>query len=130
LAQYGPRAREALLRHQSAEHVGDLVLISVVDPGTDEVAAFEELVGCHGGLGGWQTDAVLVHPAQWRLDTDELVGPEAVHRQLVRWRDELGLGPQRDGAGPDGGQSDGALGSATSGTETVERPLGGLPVGG
>lgn len=93
LAPYGSRARADLLRHQGSEHIGDLVLISVVDPDTDEIAAFEELVGCHGGLGGWQTEAMLIHPAGWRLDGDELVGPEAVHRHLVRWRDELGLGP-------------------------------------
>jgi hypothetical protein len=93
LAAYGPRTRDDLLRHQAAAHVGDLVLISLVDPDTDEVAAFEELVGCHGGAGGWQTEAMLVHPVTWRLDTDELIGPEAVHRQLVRWRDDIGLGP-------------------------------------
>jgi hypothetical protein len=73
------------------DHVGDLVLISVADPVTDEVAAFEELVGSHGGLGGWQTDAVLVHPASWPRDTDEMVGPEAVHRQLLSWLRRLGL---------------------------------------
>ena len=65
LLPYGPYARRDLLRHQESAHVGDLVLISAVDPVTDEVAAFEELVGSHGGLGGWQTDAVLVHPARW-----------------------------------------------------------------
>jgi hypothetical protein len=98
LAAYGPRARGDLLRHQAAAHVGDLVLISLVDPDTDEVAAFEELVGCHGGAGGWQTEAMLIHPVTWRLDADELIGPEVVHRQLVRWRDDLGLGPPADPA--------------------------------
>lgn len=92
LAPYGPHARADLLRHQAAEHVGDLVLISVMDPDTDEVAAFEELVGCHGGLGGWQTEAMLVHPAGWPVDGGALVGPEAVHRLLAGWRDSLGLG--------------------------------------
>ncbi len=91
LLPYGPRAREDLLRHQSSPHVGDLVLISVVDPSTDEVAAFEELVGCHGGLGGWQTDAVLLHPAAWAVDAAPLVGPDAVHEHLVRWSERLGL---------------------------------------
>ncbi len=41
---------------------GDLWLISTVYPdGT--VAALEELVGSHGGVGGEQTDAFLFHPA-------------------------------------------------------------------
>ncbi|GIE81089.1 membrane protein [Actinoplanes philippinensis] len=90
LTPYGPHARADLLRHQSAAHVGDLVVISAVDPATQEVSAFEELVGSHGGLGGWQTDAMLVHPASWTVSHD-LDGPDAVHRQLVDWLVMLGL---------------------------------------
>jgi hypothetical protein len=91
LLPYGPRAAADLLRHQQTEHVGDIVLISAVDPITEEVAAFEELVGSHGGLGGWQTDAMLVHPVGWPIQADELDGPDAVHRQLVAWLRMLGL---------------------------------------
>ena len=41
---------------------GDLIIISTVYPdGT--VAALEELIGNHGGLGGEQTDSFLLHPA-------------------------------------------------------------------
>lgn len=90
LLPYGPHACADLLRHQSAAHVGDLVVISSVDPETQEVAAFEELVGSHGGLGGWQTDAMLVHPASWPVAAD-LNGPDAVHRQLLDWLVMLGL---------------------------------------
>ncbi|MBG0565133.1 alkaline phosphatase family protein [Actinoplanes aureus] len=90
LLPYGPRARRDLLRHQSSAHIGDLVVISSMGPATQEVAAFEELVGSHGGLGGWQTEAVLVHPAGWPVD-DDLDGPDAVHRQLLRWLTMLGL---------------------------------------
>jgi hypothetical protein len=90
LLPYGRQARTDLLRHQDAAHIGDLVVISSVDPETQEVAAFEELVGSHGGLGGWQTDAMLVHPAAWTVAGD-LDGPDAVHRQLVDWLEMLGL---------------------------------------
>ena len=44
---------------------GDLVAISLLDPDTDEVAAFEELIGSHGGLGGPQTHPFIMHPAEW-----------------------------------------------------------------
>jgi hypothetical protein len=91
LLPYGPHARADLLRHQESAHVGDLVLISCVDPVTEEVAAFEELVGSHGGLGGWQTDAMLVHPARWPIVRPELNGADAVHHQLVDWLEMLGL---------------------------------------
>jgi hypothetical protein len=75
------------------EHCGDLVAISLLDAETDEVAAFEELIGSHGGMGGAQTEAFILHPAEWTLD-EPLVGAEAVHRQLRRWLDGLGLGPR------------------------------------
>jgi hypothetical protein len=94
LLPYGPHARHDLLRHQESAHVGDLVLISSVDPVTDEVAAFEELVGSHGGLGGWQTEAVLVHPARWPITQPDLNGPDAIHRQLIEWLAMLGLRTQ------------------------------------
>jgi hypothetical protein len=43
-------------------HAGDLMVNSTVFPdGT--VAAMEELIGNHGGLGGEQTDAFIFHPA-------------------------------------------------------------------
>ncbi len=90
LLPYGRWARRDLLRHQAMEHVGDLVVISAVEPGLEEVAAFEELIGCHGGLGGWQTQALLIHPANWPQE-GELVGPDAVHRQLLGWLRQLGL---------------------------------------
>ncbi|WP_436524383.1 alkaline phosphatase family protein [Actinoplanes sp. HUAS TT8] len=90
LLPYGREARDDLLRHQEAAHIGDLVVISAVDTETLEVAAFEELVGSHGGLGGWQTDAMLVHPAAWTV-TGDLHGPDAVHRQLIEWLTMLGL---------------------------------------
>jgi hypothetical protein len=95
LLPYGPHARGDLLRHQESEHVGDLVLISAVDPLTLEVAAFEELVGSHGGLGGWQTDAMLVHPAEWPVGDDEINGSDAIHRLLSEWLEMLGLRERR-----------------------------------
>ncbi|MEH0821699.1 phage holin family protein [Micromonospora sp. CPCC 205739] len=129
LAPYGPRARQDLLRHQAMDHVGDLVVISTVDPGLEEVAAFEELIGCHGGLGGWQTDALLIHPADWPQE-GELVGPEAVHRQLLDWLRGLGLRRPDEHAddGADGerdhlaGRASGGVAGATRAAPTTAPP--------
>jgi hypothetical protein len=63
---------------------GDLVLISTVDPDTQQVAAFEELIGSHGGLGGPQTRPMILYPADWEFDT-EIVGADAVYTQLRSW---------------------------------------------
>jgi len=59
------RARQ-LLRLAGFPHAGDLVVISTLYP-DGQVAAFEELVGCHGGLGGQQTDSFLFHPADMEV---------------------------------------------------------------
>jgi len=53
------------------------------------VAAFEELIGSHGGLGGMQTHPMLLHPSDWAID-EEIVGAPAVYRQLRRWIESTG----------------------------------------
>jgi hypothetical protein len=70
---------------------------------TYDVAAFEELIGCHGGLGGWQDRPLLIHPAAWPVE-DDLIGADAVHRQLVRWLERLGQRARgREPTRPDAG---------------------------
>ena len=47
-------------------HAGDLMVVSTVyHDGT--VAALEELIGSHGGMGGEQTDAFIFHPADMEV---------------------------------------------------------------
>jgi uncharacterized membrane protein YvlD (DUF360 family) len=84
VAQYGGRARQAFVRLDAMEHTPDIAVISLYDPVFDEVAAFEELIGSHGGLGGPQTRPLILHPAEWEID-EELVGADAVYRQIRRW---------------------------------------------
>jgi hypothetical protein len=84
VAQYGGRARQAFVRLDAMEHTPDIAVISLYDPVFDEVAAFEELIGSHGGLGGPQTKPLILHPAEWEID-EELVGADAVYRQIRRW---------------------------------------------
>ena len=64
LKMYGdPDFRAAQVRRVADfPHSGDLMVLSTVYPdGT--VAAMEELIGSHGGLGGEQTDAFMLHPS-------------------------------------------------------------------
>jgi len=93
LAAYGPRARADLARAARLPHTGDLLLVSSVTE-RGHVHAFEGQVGSHGGIGGPQNLALLLHPSSWRVDddlrepvgdADLLVGAERVHAQLVRW---------------------------------------------
>lgn len=98
LAAYGHRAAADVLGLHAREHVGDVVLLGRFDRTLGEVVAFEELVGSHGGLGGWQTDALLLHPEAWGADadsptsrTDRTLSGTDVHAALVRRLDVLGL---------------------------------------
>ncbi len=96
LALFGPDAAGDFLHVCGYPNAPDIYLNSLYDPVLDEVAAFEELVGCHGGLGGWQTRPLLVHPAEWSIDADlldergRLRGADTVHHQMVRWLERLG----------------------------------------
>ena len=85
LEPFGPYAADALKRLDAMSNCGDLVLISMIDPNTGQVAAFEELIGSHGGMGGPQNEPMILHPIDWELDAEPLVGAPAVHEQLVRW---------------------------------------------
>ena len=101
LAGYPSRARADLVRAARLPHTGDLLLVSAVGP-RGQVHAFEGQVGSHGGLGGAQNLAFLLHPVGLVLDEARLqdvdgrrmlVGADAVHAQLVTWLDERGLRP-------------------------------------
>ncbi|BEL03796.1 phage holin family protein [Actinoplanes sichuanensis] len=99
LAGFGPHAADDLRRHDTLDHTGDLVINSLFDPVTGEVAAFEELIGCHGGLGGAQEQPVLVHPREWRV-TDPLIGSDAVHLVLCGWLEQVGCRSSAGGEPP------------------------------
>ncbi len=91
LVPFGPLAEVSLRRLDEMANVGDLAVVSMLDPETGEVAAFEELVGSHGGMGGAQTDAFLLYPAAFAEPVGAIVGAPAVHRVLVGWLEGLGL---------------------------------------
>src|SRR3954447_17046054 len=84
LEPYGDTADQALRRLDAMSNCGDLALISAVDPDSLQVSAFEELIGSHGGLGGPQTQPMVLYPSDWTLDA-EIIGAEAVYAQLQRW---------------------------------------------
>jgi hypothetical protein len=85
LKELGRYAAEALKRLDKMSNCGDLVVLSMVDPDTEQVAAFEELIGSHGGLGGPQTEPLILYPAEWELDKEPLVGAPAIYGQLMTW---------------------------------------------
>ncbi len=63
LAAFGPNAADHLRRTDSFPHCPDILVNCVFDPDANEVAPFEEFMGSHGGLGGWQTHPFALVPA-------------------------------------------------------------------
>ena len=106
LAAYGPDAAAFVLRASTMDEAPDIYVNSLVDD-LGEVAAFEGLVGCHGGLGGWQDRAVVMWPDALPPPESMVVGADAMHRLLVGWLEHLGhrssLAPVAAGAAPSGG---------------------------
>jgi len=89
LASFSPNAARHLLRTDGFPHVADLMVGSFYDPDLDEGCAFEELISFHGGLGGPQTEAFVLHPAKLAMPDEPLVGAASVNALLRGWRAEL-----------------------------------------
>jgi hypothetical protein len=90
-ALFGPHTVMSLKREDAMTHAPDLLLLSQYDPEMGEVAAFEELIGSHGGLGGPQTQPFILHPADWHLDEPVPLGAPAIYRNLRRWLESIGI---------------------------------------
>jgi uncharacterized membrane protein YvlD (DUF360 family) len=90
LAPFGPNAADHLRRTDGFPHCADLMINSTYWPEFGEVAAFEELVGSHGGMGGTQSFPFVLHPAELEWPGEEVVGAERVHRIFRGWLAGLG----------------------------------------
>ena len=101
LESFGEHALEAVRRLDAMANAPDILAVSMYDPESDEVAAFEELIGSHGGLGGPQTRAFLLSPSDWLLGDEPLVGAPAIYAQLRRWLEQhVGLAFGQPAAAP------------------------------
>jgi len=90
LAPFGPNAADHLRRTDGFPHCADLMVNSTFWPQFGEVAAFEELVGSHGGIGGMQSFPFVLHPSDLAWPEGEVVGAERVHRVFRGWLAQLG----------------------------------------
>jgi hypothetical protein len=89
LERFGKQALPDFQRVAHFPNAPDIYLNSMWNEERAEVAAFEGLVGCHGGLGGWQDSALLVYPSEWTV-AEQITGADELHSQLVRWLEDLG----------------------------------------
>lgn len=83
LEDFGKNAARHLKRQNSFKNMPDIMVNSFYDAKNDEVCAFEELIGSHGGLGGNQTKPFILYPSEWQ-NPDELIGAESIYKFLKR----------------------------------------------
>ena len=88
LKDFGENAAMHLKRHDTFNNMPDILVNSFYDAESDEVCAFEELIGSHGGLGGSQTRPFIMYPSEWQ-DPGELIGAKSIYDFLKREMDEL-----------------------------------------
>jgi Type I phosphodiesterase / nucleotide pyrophosphatase len=96
LAPFGPYAAEHVRRTDSYPHCPDLVVNSTYWADLDEVAAFEELVGSHGGLGGTQSHPLVLHPPDLPWPDEPVIGARNVHTVFRAWLAALGQDAYRE----------------------------------
>ncbi len=88
LIPFGPNAARHLRRTDRFSNCPDIIVNSFFDSETQEGAAFEELIGFHGGLGGLQSKPFVLAPASMTIPESPVVGAESVHELLTQWMGE------------------------------------------
>lgn len=88
LAPYGPNAADHLRRESSYTNCPDLVVNTLYDPKTQELAGFETQVSHHGGMGGPQNYPFILRPTVLPYDGKPVVTAVAVHDLLRGWREK------------------------------------------
>jgi uncharacterized membrane protein YvlD (DUF360 family) len=91
LRVFGPNAADHLRRTHGFAHCPDILVNCMYDPETNEVAPFEEFMGSHGGLGGWQSHPFALVPTAWSDPESPIVGVRAMHDALRVWLAATGL---------------------------------------
>ena len=83
LEDFGRNAARHLKRQNSFKNMPDILVNSFYDAKNNEVCAFEELIGSHGGLGGDQTKPFILYPSEWEAP-DELIGSQSIYKFLKK----------------------------------------------
>jgi uncharacterized membrane protein YvlD (DUF360 family) len=91
LAPFGANAADHLRRTDGFPHCPDILVNCMYDAEANEIAPFEEFMGSHGGIGGWQSHPFALVPSAWKAPAEPIVGVRAMHDALRGWMREEGL---------------------------------------
>ncbi len=82
LEGFGENIVRHLKRNSSFKYTPDILVNSFYDEENDEVCAFEELIGSHGGAGGIQSKPFIIYPSDWDVNDEEIIGAESIYKIL------------------------------------------------
>ena len=82
LEGFGDNIVRHIKRNSSFKYTPDILVNSFYDSENDEVCAFEELIGSHGGAGGSQSKPFILYPSSWKIPDEEIVGAESIYKIL------------------------------------------------
>lgn len=82
LEGFGDNIAQHLKRNSSFKYSPDILVNSFYDSENDEVCAFEELVGSHGGAGGSQSKPFILYPSGWKVPDKDIIGAESIYKIL------------------------------------------------
>ncbi len=82
LEGFGDNIVQHLKRNSSFKYSPDILVNSFYDSENDEVCAFEELVGSHGGAGGSQSKPFILYPSSWKVPDEDIIGAESIYKIL------------------------------------------------
>jgi hypothetical protein len=119
LAGFSANAAHHLRRLDGFLHAPDILVNSFYDPNLEQGCAFEELISFHGGLGGAQTHAFILHPQELAVPKEPVVGAAAVHELLMAWRQAIH--PGQTARPPADREADGRTASLERASQPLER---------
>lgn len=90
LAIYEESAAFQIRKLFNYTNTGDIVIQSKYDPLSDQIPAFENLLAHHGGIGGDQTLAFVMHPEKFVFEK-KITDATEMHKQLKKWQKQLKL---------------------------------------
>jgi len=89
LEPYGPNAARHLKRENGFTNCPDILLNTTYNPQTQELPGFENQVSHHGGLGGPQCRAFVLHPVSLPSGDEPIVTAVGLHKVMHGWRDHV-----------------------------------------
>jgi putative membrane protein len=89
LTPFGPNAAWLLEKEAKFSNCPDILVNTDYDPLTQEMCGFEDQASHHGGLGGPQSQAFVMHSVSLDPGDEPIVSAECLYRVMHGWRDQV-----------------------------------------